>query len=107
MAVIRVKHFQDKTDKNQLLLMTSDPRYFRYKGFKALIALSNHCGLNIPSGLGRLTESLGYDFVQALDEKESSKGFVFEQSYSLEAAAKEVQRIIVTYNQRMKNEKKA
>lgn len=107
MAVIRVKSFEDKIDTNQLLLMTSDPRYFRYKGFKALIALSNHFNLDIPSGLGRLTESLGYEFVQVLNEKDTSKGFVFEQSYSLDAAAKEVERIITTYNQSTKNEKKA
>ena len=106
MAVIRVKSFEDRVDTNQLLLMTSDPRYFRYKGFKALIALSNHFDLNIPSGLGRLTKSMGYEFVQALNEKDTSKGFVFEQSYSLDAAAKEVERIITNYNQPTKDEKK-
>lgn len=107
MGVIKVKSFEDKLDTNQLLLMTSDPRYFRYRGFKALIALSNHFGSNIPSGLGRLTESLGYEFVQVINKEDTSRGFVFEQSYSLDAAAKEVERIITTYNDRMKNEKKA
>ena len=30
MACVRVKRFQDKLDKNQLLLISSDPRYFRF-----------------------------------------------------------------------------
>ena len=103
MAVIRVKRFQDQADKNQLLLMSSDPRYFRYRGFKSLVALSNHFQLNIPSSLGRITEDMGNQFVCAYDHT----GFVFEQSYSLEGAAKEVKRIIKTYNQRLKDEKRA
>ena len=102
-GVVRVKRFQDKADKNQLLLMSSDPRYFRFRGFKALIALSNHFGLTIPSGLGSLTESMGKEFVTVL----GGDGFVFEQSYSLESAAKEVSRIIETYNQKMKDAKAA
>lgn len=102
-GVVRVKRFQDRADKNQLLLMSSDPRYFRFRGFKALIALSNHFGLTIPSGLGTLIESMGKDFVAALE----SDGFVFEQSYSLDTAAREVSRIVETYNQKMKDAKAA
>ncbi|MDN5201179.1 hypothetical protein QQ008_07395 [Fulvivirgaceae bacterium BMA10] len=102
LASVRVKRFQDKTDKNLLLLLSSDPRYFRYRGFKALIALSNYFGLKIPNGLGRLKESMGKRFVSALDPK----GFVFEQSYSLKSAAKEVKRIIDTYKTRLDDAKK-
>jgi len=94
-AIVRVKRFQDALDKNQLLLMSSDSRYFRYRGFKALICLSNHFGLTIPSGLGRLEHKMGQNFVNAL----GTNGFVFEQSYSLENAAKEVTRIIEEYSQ--------
>ena len=101
LASVRVKRFQDKTDKNLLLLLSSDPRYFRYRGFKALIALSNHFGYKIPKGLGRLEESMGETFVSAHDPK----GFVFEQSYSLDNAAKEVKRIIETYKTRLEDAK--
>jgi hypothetical protein len=102
MGVIRVKRFQDKLDKNQLLLMSSDPRYFRYRGFKALIAMSNRFGYVIDDGLGSMEESMGKDFVTAVD----NQGFVFEQSYSLEASSKEVTKIIETYNQKLPNGKK-
>ena len=101
MAVIRIKSFQEMLDKNQLLLMSADPRYFRYRGFKALIAMSNQFGLTIPNSLGRIDPGMGKDFVKVL----GSDGFVFEQTYSLESAAKEVKRIIENYNQNKKNEK--
>ncbi|TGV03662.1 hypothetical protein EM932_06075 [Flavivirga rizhaonensis] len=97
MACIRVKRFQDKLDKNQLLLISSDPRYFRYRGFKALIALSNYFGLTIPSGLGRITADMGNGFVATLNPK----GFVFEQSYAMDSAVKEVAQIIVNYKKQL------
>ncbi len=93
MACIRVKRFQDKLDKNQLLLISSDPRYFRYRGFKGLVALSNYFGLTIPSGLGTISASMGNVFAKAVNQK----GFVFEQSYSMDSAVKEVSQIITNY----------
>ena len=103
MGVVKVKRFQDNLDKNQLLLMSSDPKYFRYRGFKSLIALSNRFGLTIPEGLGSIQPRMGKDFVPLMNEQ----GFVFEQSYSLESAAKEVNRIIETYNQKITDAKRA
>jgi len=100
MGIITVKRFQDRLDKNQLLLMCGDPRYFRFRGFKGIIALYNLFDLNVPQGLGRLTEEMGKDFVNSLD----NNAFVFEQSYSLDSAVKETIRIIEDYNHK-KNEK--
>ncbi|WP_025663316.1 DUF7192 family protein [Aquimarina megaterium] len=100
MSVIRIKRFQDRLDKNQLLLMTSDPRYFRYRGFKSLIALSDHFGLNIPDGLGSLKENMGKDFVKEITEKQDRYA-VFEQSYSIDAAINEVTQIIENYTQQI------
>jgi hypothetical protein len=103
MGVVKVKRFEENLDKNQLLLMSSDPKYFRYRGFKALIALSNRFGLTIPEGLGSIQPRMGKDFVPLMNKQ----GFVFEQSYSLATAAKEVNRIIETYNQQIKDAKRA
>ncbi|WP_240315583.1 DUF7192 family protein [Aquimarina longa] len=100
MGVIRIKRFQDRLDKNQLLLMTSDPRYFRYRGFKSLIALSDHFGLNIPDGLGSLKENMGKDFVKEITEKQDGYA-VFEQSYSINEAVREVTQIIENYTQQI------
>ncbi len=92
-SVIKIKGFDQSLNTNSLLLLCSDPRYFRYQGFKALIALVNHFHLNIPNGLGQITPQMHTEFKTQIDED----GFVFEQSYSLEAAAKEVSRIIEEY----------
>ncbi|EDP96514.1 hypothetical protein KAOT1_03857 [Kordia algicida OT-1] len=98
---IRVKRFQDKLDTNQLLLISSDPRYFRYRGFKALITMADHFGYKMPEGLGRLTSSLGNNFVSAINQR----GFVFEQSYAMDKAVREVATIITTYKKRLDEKK--
>lgn len=97
MGCVRIKRFQDRLDKNQLLLMSSDPRYFRFRGFKSLIAMSNYFGLTIPSGLGSISTSMGNAFVKAVNPK----GFVFEQSYSMDLAVKEVSQIIENYKKQL------
>ena len=99
MGVVRLKQFGAPLDKNQLLLLSSDPRYFRYRGFKALIALSNYFGLSIPPGLGIAKPDVGKEFVNAL----GLGGVVFEQSYSMDAAVDEVIKIITIYTQKLKN----
>lgn len=97
MAVVCVKRFQDKADINQLLLLSSDPKYFRCNGFRTIIALANQFDVHVDTGLGRITDSIGKDFVRAT----RGLGFVFEQSYSVEAATSEVIKIIESINQRV------
>ncbi|WP_046756618.1 hypothetical protein [Kordia jejudonensis] len=94
---VRVKRFQDRLDKNQLLLMGSDPRYFRYRGFKSLIAISDYFDLNISYGLGSSIKNIGKSFVKTT----GSNAFVFEQSYSLNSAVSEVNRIITNYKNKL------
>lgn len=97
MGCVRVKRYQDQLDKNQLLLLSSDPRYFRYRGFKGLVAMSNYYGLTIPSGLGSISASMGDAFAKAVNPQ----GFVFEQSYSMDSAVKEVSQIITNYKNQL------
>ena len=94
MNIVCIKKFQNQLDKNQLLLLASDPRFFRYKGFKSLIAISNYFGLNIPNSLGSIESKMGNEFVRQINPK----AFVFEQSYSIEAAVKEVTSILENYS---------
>ena len=98
-AIVRAKSFEMPVDANQLLLLSSDPRYFRYQGFQALIALSNHFDISIPDGLGRTLKDIGKDFVTALQ----ADGDVFEQSYALDDAAQEVVRILEAFNNKQFN----
>lgn len=97
MSCVRVKRYQDPLDKNQLLLLSSDPRYFRYRGFKALVAMSNYFNLTIPTGLGTISKQMGTAFVKAINPK----GVVFEQSYAMDTAVKEVSQIILDYKKTM------
>ncbi len=97
-SMVRVKRFEDPLNLNALLLLSSDPRYYRYRGFKALIALSNYFGWTIPQSLGSSQKDLGKQFVQAT----GADGFVFEQSYSMDTAIREVTKIITRYTQKLK-----
>ncbi len=92
-GVVRVKAFENTLDINQLLLMSSDPRYYRYQGFKALVALSNYFGRDIPYGLGSSSTTIVTFYQEILEDQ----GLLFQHSYGLEAAAREVSRIIEEY----------
>ena len=51
-CLIPVKKYDERLDINLLALLSSDPRFFRYDGFKGLIALYEHFKRTAPSGLG-------------------------------------------------------
>ncbi|WP_025741936.1 hypothetical protein [Aquimarina pacifica] len=97
-GIITVKPFHHPLDKNQLLLISCDPRYFRYRGFQGIIALSNYFKTPIDQALGTQVKDIGKEIVQVLNPK----GFVFENSYSLDAAVQEVAQIIKTYATKLK-----
>ena len=105
MGVIRAKRFQDRLDKNQLMLTSSDPRYFRYRGFKGIIALGDHFNYKVPSSLGRITKTMGKAFVEMISDTDTYH-VVFEQSYSMDAAVKEITRIITDYGKHLKKKLK-
>ncbi len=86
-GIICLKRFEASLDINQLLLLSSDPKYFRYRGCKALIALGDYMGLELPKGLGRHYTGMHQDIVATVTE---GKGVSFGQSYSIEEAVKEV-----------------
>lgn len=99
LSVIRVKSFEAPLDINQLLVLSSDAKYFRFNGFKGLIALADYMGISIPRGLGKIENTLARAYIDI--EKES---LLFNQSYSIQSAKEEVTRIIETYIQRKNNE---
>ena len=91
-SAIRVKRYEDPLDVNQLLVLASDPRYFRFQGFKGLIALADYCGVNIPSSLGRIDDKITKAYMHY-----HPKTLLFNQSYSIDRAVKEVSRILQEY----------
>ncbi|WP_281989744.1 hypothetical protein [Aquimarina aggregata] len=99
-GIIRLKHFEDRLDKNQLLLLTSDPRYYRYRGFKALVSLGDYFGIDLPVGLGTYFEGMDQHIVDTIT---GGQGISFGQSYSIEDAVKEIISIIASYNANLKD----
>jgi len=93
LSVVQLKRFEDPLDQNQLLVLSSDPRYFRYNGFKALIATADYCGLTIPASLGRITPTIARNYIQSTN----AHNVLFQQSYSLNEAAQEVVRLLSDY----------
>jgi len=98
-SVVCLKRYEHSADLNQLLLHCSDPRFFRFRGFKGLVAISNYFNTEIPPSLGRIEPAMGRQ-IAALT---SADAFVFEQSYSLESASQEVLRIINEFSQNVQS----
>ena len=96
-AIIKVKGFDSPLDLNQLLLLGSDPRYFRFRGFMGIISLSNYFNRNITKGLGIQKGNMAKNLIETLNIDAE----VFEQSYSLQAASNEVLHIVNNFNQKI------
>lgn len=78
---ITIKKHEDTLDINLLMLLSADPAYFRYKGFKGLIAMSNHAESNITRGLG--TTSDYEKFVNQNEAYKNQTNIVFGEQYTL------------------------
>lgn len=98
LSVIQVKRFEDPLDQNQLLVLSSDPRYFRYNGFKAVIATADYCGLTIPESLGYIHSKIAHQYAQS----SKSNSVVFQQSYSVDKAVAEVVKHLKNYTASLK-----
>lgn len=93
LSVITVKSFHQRFDRNTLLLLTSDARYFRFQGFKGYVAMMNALDLAIDEDFGLYPPQLGKRFVDAC----YPGGLVFENSTALDASRREIQQIISSY----------
>lgn len=93
LSSIQLKSYEERFDLNSFLVLSSDPKYFRFRGFKHLISLYNYFGERIPNSLGKLPADLGTSFLSAT----KTEGFLFENSDSIDSAVEEVQRIITAY----------
>lgn len=97
--ITKVKSFNEPLKLNQLLLLSSDPRYFRYKGFKALIALCDHLDIDINNGLGQAYPETASLFARHAHGDSQTKAYGFGHSYSLDALAREMESIVKDYQQ--------
>jgi len=92
-SIIPVKNYDETLDINLLALLTSDPRFFRYEGFKGLIGIYDHFGASIPSSFGTamnrgyLTDTIeksGYAKKAGLAPNRFYYGFTFSESEAID-----------------------
>jgi hypothetical protein len=100
-SLVPVKNYDEPLDANLLATLSSDPRFFRYDGFKGLIAVYDHFGQNIPNNLGsvmpremlvRCIENSTYTKTAQL----APNRFYFGGTYSADAAISQVMDAIAT-----------
>ena len=65
-CLIPVKNYDENLDINLLALLTSDPRFFRFDGFKGIISTYDHFNTKTPFSLGR---GMTKDFLIKMIEK--------------------------------------
>lgn len=57
-GLIRVKKIEDDLNVNDLMMVTGDARYFRYTGFRGLIAMLDAVGLQARNSIGSTVNSV-------------------------------------------------
>lgn len=92
-SIIPVKNYDETLDVNLLALLTSDPRFFRYEGFKGLLGIYDHFGASIPSNFGTAMnrgylkdtiEKSGYAKKAGLAPNRFYYGFTFSESEAID-----------------------
>lgn len=94
MGITKIKKFENSLDKNITMVLSSDPKYFRYRGFKTFHALYNSFDATFDAGTSSLvSEGKSKQFVESLQAK-NSFAYVFNRSYNVDGVAQEIERIL-------------
>jgi hypothetical protein len=94
-SCVKVKSVSDELNINDLMLLSSDPRWFRYKGFKNIIANFNYFGERIDSQLGRIDTIVPY-CVKLIEKHRQTDvlPIILKHTYSEAAVLQEVNRVL-------------
>ncbi len=105
-AIIPVKNYDESLDINLLALLTSDPRFFRFEGFKGLVALYDHFEATIPSSFG--TGMTRDHLIETIEESSYSKTaklapnrFYFGWTFSSDRAVEQINTVIEEMAERL------
>lgn len=94
MCITKIKKFENSLDKNITMVLTSDPKYFRYRGFKTFHAIYNKFGTSFSASTSRLVnDGMAKKFVDSLQAK-NSFAYVFNRSYTVDEVGREIERIL-------------
>ncbi len=101
-CLIPVKNYDERLDINLLALLSSDPRFFRYEGFRGIIALYEHFKRVAPSSLGAgmnrdrlkmVMEQSTYTKTSRLAPNRFYFGWTFTEAAAIEAINEAIEEI--------------
>lgn len=73
-VVVPVKNYDEALDINLIALLSSDPRFFRYEGFKGVVSLYDYFGVEAPGSLGTaMTRDYLYKTIEESDYSKRAK----------------------------------
>lgn len=98
-AVVPIKKYDEPLDINLIALLSSDPRFFRYEGFKGIISLYEHFNEKCPMGLGRginkeTLEKTMNEYAIIHPESFSENRFYFGWTFSEDSAINQINTVI-------------
>jgi hypothetical protein len=105
-CLVPVKNYDETLDVNLLALLTSDPRFFRYEGFKGIIASYDYFNAKCPDSLGKgMTKNY---LSQVIEKSDYSKQkalapnrFYFGWTFSEQAAIEQINETIEEISKRI------
>lgn len=99
-GIVRMKRYDTKLRINDLLVMAASAKYYRWKGFKGLIALYDAFGKNLAPEFGRSPSySTILHFVDELEKNNAGTYFVFGANYTPAGTIEEIERALKMINQ--------
>jgi hypothetical protein len=109
-SIIPVKGYDEKTDANLLALLSSDPRFYRYDGFKGVISTYEHFNAKAPSDIGtgfnerknliRTIEQSSYTHTAKLAPNRIYMGRIFSE----EEAIRDIEETMQALAEKLNNE---
>jgi hypothetical protein len=91
-VIVPVKNYDERLDTNLLALLSSDPRFFRFEGFKGIVSVYDHFGATCPPSLGtgmtkdsliETIENSGYAKKANLPDNRFYFGYAFSEREAL------------------------
>lgn len=102
-SFFKLKSTNTDININDTLLLTADPRWFRSKGFEAIISQYDFFSKNVPSSLGTQSSKTIWEAFLSKIDKDSGMPILLNPSYSKEAVIKEVNRVLSAVNKKQLN----
>lgn len=98
-CLVPVKKYDEPLDKNILALLSSDPRFFRYEGFKGIVSIYDYFRKPVPPSLGRgMTKDTLIEVIEKSNYSKKTKlapnRFYFGWTFSEEEAITQINETI-------------